>query len=94
MPACECSERKRPLPSDLPAGSNERPRQWFVWTPRNTSCSAFNGYRPAWSAFSWVECRVCGSAWKTKGAFVDDLPDCDFAPERNAPRVPAWEALA
>lgn len=94
MSACQCSERKRPLASSLPEGSNERPRQWFVWTPRNTSCSAFNGYHPQYSEFSWVECRVCGYAWRTKAEFVHALPDCEYAPERHAPTVRAWEDLA
>lgn len=86
---CSCSECNRPLKSALPPGSNERPRQWFV-TSRNVARSAFNGYRETWSDFSWIECRVCGAFWKTKAKFVSELQDCEYFPQRVAPRVPAW----
>lgn len=90
MSACTCSEKQRPL--TVPAGSNDRPRQWFV-LERNASRSAFNGYKQVWSDFSWVQCRVCGAHWKTKAAWVGDLKNCEHFPETVAPRVPAYEDL-
>jgi hypothetical protein len=84
--ACVCSEKAQPLPTGLAAGANSRPRQWFV-TQRNESISAFNGYKRAWSDFSWIHCRVCGAHWKTKASFVGDLPNCEFFPARNPPVV-------
>lgn len=87
MSSCRCSEAKRPLAPDLPANSNKRPRQWFV-TRRNENCSAFNGYRRDWSAYSDVSCRVCGAHWRTKAAYVSSLRSCDFWPN-HAPRVEA-----
>ncbi|AXQ69448.1 hypothetical protein HOU02_gp277 [Caulobacter phage CcrBL9] len=89
MTSCACSEKKRPLPTALPEGSNERPRQWFVLR-RNESASAFNGYRRQWSDKSYVQCRVCGRAWDTKAAYVADLPNCEYFPERVAPAVEPW----
>ncbi len=80
---CKCAEAIRP--TSFQAGSNQRPRQWFVLR-RNYSCSAFNGYRREWSAFSDVHCRVCGSQWRTKAAFVDELADCEFFPH-STPKV-------
>jgi hypothetical protein len=86
MSACLCPERARPLATDLPPGSNDRPRQWFV-IRRNESCSAFNGYRSQWSDFSTVECRVCSGYWKTKAKWVGSLRDCEYFPEQVAPRA-------
>jgi hypothetical protein len=42
---------------------------------RNCNRSAFNGYRWAWSAYSSVQCRLCGGMWRTKAAYVRGLPD-------------------
>lgn len=83
--ACKCDERFAPFKSGLPEGSNERPRQWFV-IRRHESCSAFTGYRRQWSEYSDVACRVCGSHWRTKADFVDELEDCTFWP-KDAPRA-------
>lgn len=92
MPACSCSERHRLLPHHLPAGSNERPRQWFV-TRRNYSVSAFNGYRRRWSDSSDIHCRVCGAYWRTAARFVIFLPDCKvFGTGANLPTVEAIPA--
>ena len=49
-------------------------RRWTVFR-RNYSCSAFNGYRREWSAYSDVECKTCERMWRTKAAYVDGLPD-------------------
>lgn len=85
MYACMCGERNQPIKSQIPSGSNQRPRQWLV-TRRNESCSAFNGYRPQWSAYSDVRCKACGAYWRTKASFVNDLeddPDWPFGPPRT-----------
>lgn len=87
MAACRCSERHRPLSTDLPQGSNERGRQWVVLR-RNESCSAFNGYRRMWSATSSVACRVCGAYWGTKAEFVYILPNSDLWPGDPGFEVP------
>lgn len=90
MSVCRCAERSRPFATDLRPGSNERPRQWFVLR-RNESRSAFNGYRLQWSAFSTVECRVCGGWWKTKAKWVGLLGDCEFFPQSRAPWVEPFQ---
>jgi hypothetical protein len=82
----EAIERNQPFPIDLSPGSNERPRQWFVLT-RNSSRSAFNGYRETWSDFSLIACRVCGAHWRTKSTFVSKLSNSEYFPERHEPRV-------
>ena len=93
MSACRCGERKRPLRSDLPAGSNQRPRQWFV-LKRNYSISAFNGGRREWSASSWICCRVCGAHWSTQSqTTVDNLDDSEFFPGGHEPKVEPWSDL-
>lgn len=87
MRACNCSEKNRPMAGDLPPGSNERPRQWFV-IMRNRS----NSYRDGgWSEISVIACRVCGGYWKSKAKFVDKLKDDEFFPYDTAPPVPAFE---
>lgn len=78
--SCQCSERTRPL--TVPAGSNDRPRQWVVLPPRNMSCSAFNGYRWEWSDYSHLYCRVCREGWRSKAAYIDHLADAEGYPER------------
>ncbi len=84
--ACRCGEHKRIIGYDLPKGSNERPRQWFVYR-RNESRSVFNGYRSTWSDYSHVYCRVCNCHWKTKAEYVGKLPDCEYWPKEVAPRA-------
>lgn len=90
MTACKCGERHRPFKNDLPEGSNERPRQWFV-TRRNETASAFNGYRRVWSASSDIMCRVCGAFWRTKAKWVSELENCEYWPQQHAPRVEPWK---
>lgn len=92
MPACRCSERKRPFKRDLAQGSNERPRQWFVLR-RNYSCSAFNGYRTMWSDYSDLACRVCAAHWRSKSPYVAALDNCEYWPESHPPMVVAHESL-
>ncbi len=57
-------------------------RKWSV-IRRRFSCSAFNGYRPQWSAYSDVECGTCGRQWRTKAAYTNALP--------NSERAERWE---
>ena len=47
---------------------------WFVVT-RKANYSAFNGYHWTPSDYSEVRCGMCGSRWRTKAKFVDDLPN-------------------
>lgn len=88
MPACRCSERKRPFKADLVEGSNQRPRQWVV-LKRNWTRSAFNGYKIKWSKTSYLMCRVCGCHWDTTAqGIVDKLNDSEFFAEgRIEPKV-------
>jgi len=37
--------------------------------------SAFNGYRFTPSDYSLVRCNTCGVHWRTRGAYVAELPD-------------------
>ena len=93
MPACKCSERRRPTRLDLPRDSNERPRQWVV-TRRNWAASAFEGYVRRWSAVSSIACRVCGAWWQTRmdvSPFSDAPTDLDVFDNSNL--LPAWETL-
>ncbi len=41
--------------------------------------SAFNGYRLTPSAYSEVKCGECGSRWRTKAKYVDELPQAPGA---------------
>jgi hypothetical protein len=36
--------------------------------------SAFNGYRTMLSAYSEIRCLKCGHFWRTKAAYVNELP--------------------
>lgn len=93
MRACNCSERKRPLPSDLPAGSNERPRQWFVWTRHSRHYRSPGPLGSTWSRYSTVHCNVCGGYWKTKAPYVDKLQDCEYFPHDHPPQAQPYETL-
>lgn len=48
--------------------------RWFV-VQRRYNRSAFNGGRRTPSRHSLVRCPVCGGAWRTAAAYVDQLPD-------------------
>lgn len=61
---CRCSAVPKP----------QRRRNWVV-LQRNGNRSAFNGYRWQWSAYSACRCTRCGAVWRTKAAYVRDLPD-------------------
>lgn len=47
---------------------------WAV-TVRKANYSAFNGYHRTPSAYSEVQCSACPTRWRTKAAYVDQLPD-------------------
>lgn len=57
-----CTDRKVHRPS------------WYV-TVRNANYSAFNGGRRTPSEYSEVRCPLCSARWRTKAAYVDELPD-------------------
>ncbi len=42
---------------------------------RNGNYSAFSGGRFTPSDYSQVQCQICLITWRTKAAYVDDLPD-------------------
>lgn len=94
MAACQCSERDRPLFGDLPAGSNERPRQWFVWTRNSRHYRASGPLGSCWSDYSNVHCNVCGGYWRTRAAYVSKLEDCPYFPTSHPPRAEPYEQLA
>lgn len=52
-------------------------RPYWVVVQRNYNQSAFSGYKKTHSEYSLVRCQVggCRSAWRTKAAYVSDLPD-------------------
>jgi hypothetical protein len=52
-------------------------RPFWVVLQRNHNTSAFNGYRRTPSEYSEVWCTVggCSSVWRTKAAYVGELPD-------------------
>jgi hypothetical protein len=56
---------------------------WRV-TARKCNYSAFNGYRWSPSDYSEVICDVtaggCGARWRTKAAYVYEIPDADWVP--------------
>lgn len=49
-------------------------RRWVV-SMRKHNRSAFNGYRRTPSDYSQVWCLACFTTWRSKGAYVDELPD-------------------
>ncbi len=64
--ACSCKESKKPVTN----------RRWYVWK-RHFNNSRFHGGYQA-SDYSAVACQACGASWRTKAAYVDDLPDGDY----------------
>ena len=56
---------------------NKAHRPFWVVVQRNYNMSAFNGYRKTYSEYSLVRCTFgwCRAAWRTKAAYVADLPD-------------------
>lgn len=60
---CHCDERHKPV----------RERAWVV-TAHRCNYSAFNGYRRTPSDYSEVHCPKCLGVWRTKAAYVEELP--------------------
>lgn len=50
-------------------------RAHFVVRHRQHNHSAFNGYHKTYSEYSTIACTVHGTRWRSKAAWVDDLPD-------------------
>lgn len=63
-------------------------REWWFVVARKVNYSAFNGYHATPSDYSEVRCghpapeghrtrgvQYAGARWRTKAAYVDDLPD-------------------
>ena len=48
--------------------------RWVVST-RHCNYSAFNGYHRTPSEYSGVTCPACPAVWRTKAAYVEQLPD-------------------
>ncbi len=61
--ACRCQERQKPAIE----------RRWMV-TAYRCNHSAFNGYRFTPSDWSAVRCERCGANWRTKAAYVEEIP--------------------
>lgn len=64
--SCECPERKKPV----------HERAWVIRRYKYNT-SAFNGGHYTPSDYSDVECRSCGSIWRTKAGYVDHLKHMD-----------------
>jgi hypothetical protein len=52
-------------------------KMWEVTSQPQGNASAFNGYRWQPSDYSQVSCTApgCSNSWRTKAAYVKDLPD-------------------
>lgn len=70
--ACRCFETVEPL--TMAPGSNRPARLWRV-IQRQRNFSAFNGYRYTPSAYSSLTCLRCGACWRSRAAFISELPD-------------------
>jgi len=64
--ACHCAESRKPVAE----------RQWRV-LQRRCNYSAFSGYHRTASDYSAVQCTACGVWWRTKAAYVHQLPDAE-----------------
>ena len=54
----------------------DKKKNWVVWQ-RNCNYSAFNGYKRQYSDYSRVYCEKCQMTWRTKAAYVSQLPDAN-----------------
>ncbi len=63
--------------SDGRACGDEGHRSYWVVVQRNYSEFVLNGYRRQASDYSRVQCTLgsCNADWRTKAAYVEDLPD-------------------
>ena len=53
-------------------------RDAWVVVQREGNASAFNGYHWTLSDYSGLRCRTCNRWWRTKAAYVRDLPDAEY----------------
>jgi hypothetical protein len=67
------------------ACTNRQHRKHLVVLQRECNYSAFNGYRRTPSRYSAVLCTVptCRLVWRTKAAYVRQLPDATAADRRH-----------
>jgi len=49
-----------------------------VVVQRKCNYSAFSGYSYTPSDWSGIRCTECNRYWRTKGAYVDTLPDAPY----------------
>ena len=61
-----------PTSRDIPTPSGYHRH---VVIARNRNNSAFNGYHDTWSQYSGILCLETFRVWRSKGAYVNDLPD-------------------
>ncbi len=50
-------------------------RAAWVVVQRHYNASAFNGYHRTPSAYSALRCLICRRYWRSKAAYVADIPD-------------------
>lgn len=50
-------------------------RAFWAVIHRLCNFSAFNGYHRTPSDYSLIRCHGCGRTWRTKAAYVAELPD-------------------
>jgi hypothetical protein len=62
------------VPCRCPDKAAAKREHWYVWR-RLANCSAFNGYRETPSDYSAIACNACSASWRTKAAYVAQLPD-------------------
>ena len=53
-------------------------RDHWVVVQRKCNYSAFSGYSYTPSDWSGIRCTECNRYWRTKGAYVDTLPDAPY----------------
>lgn len=54
--------------------SRQEKRKHWVVVDRQCHFSAFSGYHYTPSDYSCVRCQTCGRFWRTKAAYVGELP--------------------
>lgn len=87
---CRCAECREPIKA--PTGANRPGRLWRVYQ-RRCNHSYFSRGRYAPSVYSAVRCLRCGAHWRTRGSYVDVLPDLVWKTEFNiSPGVEGYEA--
>lgn len=60
--------------AEVMACGREHRASWRV-IQRHGNASAFSGYHWTPSDYSAVRCGDCGRVWRTKAAYVEDLPN-------------------